>query len=66
MEVRLSDDDLILAMFDKDPAIALVAKRIYEARHPNEPQWIKETLHCMECFEGCPKCQPNVRFRRIK
>ena len=55
----LTDDVLILAMLGPDRGTALVAKRIYDARHAGDPQ-PKEPPHCSECFEGCPKCQPEV------
>jgi hypothetical protein len=52
----MTDDELILAMFDRDPAIARIAKRMYDAKHAGDPV-PREPAHCDECFEGCPKCQ---------
>ena len=53
---ELTDDELIQAMFHRDTAIALMAKRLYDERHADDRQ-PKEPAHCAECFEGCPKCQ---------
>ncbi len=52
----MTDDELIAAMLGKDLAIAWKAKRIYDARHAEDPP-IREPQHCSECFEGCPKCE---------
>ena len=54
--VRISDNDLIRAMFMSDPELAACAKRIFDKRHASDPQ-PREPRHCDECFEGCPKCQ---------
>lgn len=51
------DDILMLGMLSEDPAIAAVAKRIFDKKHANDPQ-PPEPAHCSECFEGCPNCQP--------
>ncbi len=56
--IAMSDDELIAAMLGPDLAFAYLAKQIYDRRHANDPQ-PKEPAHCAECFEGCPKCQPN-------
>ena len=47
---------LIAAMLGTDPALAQVARKIFDARHVGDPK-LKEPAHCSECFEGCPKCQ---------
>jgi hypothetical protein len=54
----LTDDELIGAMFAHDPAVARIAKRIFDKRHAGES--VREPAHCDECFEGCPKCQPGT------
>ncbi len=54
----VTDDELIHAMFDRDPAIARIAKQLYDERHAGDPK-LPEPPHCDECFEGCPKCQPK-------
>jgi hypothetical protein len=48
----MTDNELIDAMFGPDPALALVAKRIYDKRHADDPQ-PKEPTH----FEGCERCR---------
>jgi len=58
------DEMLVMAMFSEDSAVAAIAKRLYDKRHVNDPQ-PQEPEHCSECFEGCPKCQPE-RFARGK
>ena len=51
-----TDDELIQGMMSADPAMASLARKIFNAVHANDPQ-PKEPAHCSECFEGCPKCQ---------
>ena len=46
----LTDDELTQAMFHQDTAIALLAKRIYDERHADDPQ-PKEPAHCAEASE---------------
>jgi hypothetical protein len=60
----LSDNELIHAMFDQDADVASAAKRLYNERHANDLK-PAEPPHCEECFEGCPKCQPEW-FRKLK
>lgn len=52
----MTDDELVKAMFDPDPAIGAIAKQIYDRKHAGDAQ-PSEPMHCPECFEGCPKCQ---------
>lgn len=54
----MTDDDLFHAMFSSDPVIASAAKALYDFRHASDPP-APEPPHCEECFEGCPKCQPE-------
>jgi hypothetical protein len=55
---RVPDEQLIEAMFSRDPFIAGAAKRLYDIRHAADPV-PAEPAHCDKCFEGCPECQPK-------
>lgn len=54
-----TDDELVGFMFSDMPALAMLAKRIFDERHASDPP-LSEPPHCPECFEGCAKCQPKA------
>ena len=58
MQRPTTDDQLLNLMFAADPAVARIAKRIFDERHAGDPP-PREPAHCAQCFEGCPKCQPQ-------
>ena len=58
----MNDDELIAVMVGEDDALARIAKRIFDERHAGDPE-PAEPPHCAECFEGCPKCQPEMFSR---
>lgn len=54
----MTDDDLIGLMLGPDDWLAHRARELYSERHRADPP-VAEPAHCAECFEGCPRCQPE-------